>query len=240
MKIIEMKKILSITVCTFMIMAGIFVSCEVDNYDAPDGTLTGSVIDAVTGKPIITEQPNGFRIRYKEISWGETATDQYLWGKPDGTFNHTKLFAGTYEITAVEGAFITPAPQQVEIKSGGVTTATFTVTPYISFSNVSIVKESATSVKATFTITRNVPDAAPQDYRIFASSKTPYIGTNSGGSEADVSLPPTSFTEADLGKPIEVTLNNYVAGKTYYIRIGARCDNSSNRYNMTEVVTIKM
>jgi uncharacterized membrane protein len=121
-----------------------------------------------------------------------------------------------------------------------VTTANFTVTPYISFSNVSIVKEGAASVKATFTITRNVPDATPQDYRIFASSKTPYIGTNSGGSEADVSLPATSFTEADLGKPIEVTLNNYVAGKTYYIRIGARCVNSSNRYNMTEVVTVKM
>jgi hypothetical protein len=235
-----MKNYFIILYIACIAMTGMFVSCEVDNYEGPDGTLTGNVIDAVTGNPILTEQPNGFRIRYKEISWSETATDQYLWGKPDGTFNHTKLFAGTYEITAVEGAFVTPATQQVEIKSGGVTTATFTVTPYVSFSNVSIVKEGATSVKATFTINRNVPEAAPQDYRIFASSKTPYVGTNSGGSESDVSLSATPFTEADLGTPIVVTLNNYVAGKTYYIRIGARCTNSSSRYNMTEVFEIQM
>jgi hypothetical protein len=77
-------------------------------------------------------------------------------------------------------------------------------------------------------------------FRKNALRTTPYIGTNSGGSESDVSLGATAFTDADLGKPIEVTLNNYVAGKTYYIRIGARCANSSSRYNMTEVVTIQM
>jgi hypothetical protein len=223
-----------------MTITGLFVSCEYDNYEAPDGTLTGSVIDAVTGKPVLTEQPNGFRIQYKEISWSETASNQYFWGKPDGTFNYTRLFAGTYEITAVEGAFVASETQTVEIKSGGVTTATFTVTPYVSFSNVSIVKEGAASVKATFTINRNVSTAEPVDYRIFASSKTPYIGTNSGGSESDVSLSATPFSVDDLGKPIEVTLNNYVAGKTYYIRIGARCANGSNRYNMTEVITVQM
>jgi hypothetical protein len=223
-----------------MIVAGMFVSCEVDNYEGPDGTLTGSVIDAVTGNPILTEQPNGYRIRYREISWSETATNQYLWGKPDGTFNHTKLFAGTYEVEAVEGAFVGTEPQQIEIKSGGVTTINFTVTPYISFSNFSAVKEGVTSVRVTFTITRNVASAALQDYRVFASSKTPYVGTNTGGFESDVSLASTPLTEADLGKPVTITLSNYMAGKTYYIRAGARCANPSNRYNMTEVVTVNM
>jgi hypothetical protein len=214
-------------------------SCEVDNYTGPDGALTGSVIDAVTGQPILTEQPNGYRIKYKEISWSETATDQYLWGKPDGTFSHTKLFAGTYEMSAVEGAFPASEVQTVEIKPGGAATVQFTVTPYISFSNVSIVKEGASSVKVTFTITRNVSGADLQDYRIFASSLTPHIGANTGGSENNVSKAATPLTEADLGVPIEVTLDNYEAGKTYYIRAGARCTNPSNRYNMTEVVKIQ-
>ncbi|MDR1981684.1 MAG: DUF3823 domain-containing protein [Tannerellaceae bacterium] len=222
-----------------MSLAGLLVSCDIDNYDEPDGTLTGSVIDAVTGNPIITEQPNGYRIRYKEISWSESATNQYLWGKPDGTFNHTKLFAGTYEVTAVEGAFIQSETQTIDIKSGGVATVNFTVTPYLSFSNVSIVKEAPASVKVTFTVTRNVASAATQDYRIFASSKTPYIGTNTGGSESDISKAATTLTEDMLGTPIVVTLDNYVAGKTYYIRVGARCANTSNRYNMTEVVKIQ-
>jgi hypothetical protein len=214
-------------------------SCEVDNYSGPDGTLTGSVIDAITGQPILTEQPNGYRIKYKEISWSETATDQYLWGKPDGTFSHTKFFAGAYEMSAVEGAFPASDVQTVEIKPGGAATVHFTVTPYISFSNVSIVKEGASSVKVTFTITRNISGAALQDYRIFASSRTPHIGANTGGSENNVSQAATPLTEADLGVPIAVTLDNYEAGKTYYIRVGARCANPSNRYNMTEVVKIQ-
>ena len=99
----------------YLLALGAMTSCDVDNYDGPDGTLTGSVIDAITGQPIQTEQPNGYRIKYKEISWSENATDQFLWGKPDGSFNHTKLFAGTYEMTAVEGAFVDSETEVVDI-----------------------------------------------------------------------------------------------------------------------------
>lgn len=234
-----MKKILMLSTICFAII-GITTSCSVDNYDVPDGTLTGSVIDAVTGKPIQTEQPNGYRIKYKEVSWSENATDQFLWGKPDGTFNHTKLFAGTYEVTAVEGAFIDSGTQVVEIKSNKVTQVNFTITPYISFNNVSVEKEGTSGIKISFTLTRNIPEATLQDYRIFASSETQYVGINPGGSDAAISKDATLLTEADLGVPIEVKLSNYVAGKTYYIRIGARCNNPSNRYNMTEVFTVQM
>lgn len=234
-----MKKMKYI-VAACLVMGGFLSSCDIDNYEMPDGTLTGNVIDEVTGEPYISEQPNGFRIRYKEISWSDAATNQFFWGKADGTFNNTKLFAGTYEVAAVEGAFIEPETQTVDVKSGKTTTVTFKVMPYLSFSNVSVVKAGDSSVKVTFTVTRNVASATLEDYRIFASSKTPYVGFNSGASENEVSKEATPLTEADLGVPIEVTLNNYVAGKTYYIRVGARCANPLNRYNMTEVFTIRM
>jgi hypothetical protein len=234
-----MKKKLFILSALCIAIAGLMTSCDIDNYEGPDGALTGSVIDAVTGNPVQTEQPNGFRIRYKEVSWGENAQNQYLWGKPDGTFNHSKIFAGTFEVAAVEGAFVESEVQTVQIKSGSTTTVNFTVKPYISFSNVSIVKEGTSGVKVTFTVNRNVPDAALQDYRIFASSKTQYVGINAGATEGEVSQGATALTEANLGVPIVVTLNNYQAGKAYYIRVGARCANPSNRYNMTEVVKIQ-
>jgi len=219
------------------IIAGL-VSCEIDNYEGPDGTITGRVIDAVTGSPILTEQPDGFRIRYDEISWSDNPVAQYFWGKADGTFNNTKLFAGTYNVWPVEGAFVTPDPKTVEVKSGGITTVDFTVTPYISFQNVSIVKSGATTVTATFTLSKNVNEAKTQDYRIFASAKTPYVGTVVF--ESDISTGTVDFSDSDLGKPIVVTLDNYVAGKTYYVRVGARCENNAGRYNMTEVVKIQM
>jgi hypothetical protein len=235
---LEMKKS-KILISIFCIATvAILVSCtKIDNYDAPDGTLTGSVIDNVTGKAIITQQPEGFRIKYDEISWSATPIAQYFWGKADGTFNNTKLFAGKYNVTPVEGAFVTPDPQTIDITSGGITTVKFTVTPYISFTGVSIAKN-GTNVTATFTLTKNVVSSTPQSYRVFVAQLTPYVGTfdfNSSVSSGEVAI-----TNSDMGVSKVVTLDKLVAGKKYYIRIGARCSNPSGRYNFTEIVTIQM
>jgi hypothetical protein len=230
------KRILSTVACLFTVI--LFFSCEIDNYDEPDGTLTGRVIDAVTGNPICTEQPQGFRIRYEEISWSDNPTAQFFWGKADGTFNNTKLFAGKYRITPVEGAFVTPDPKEVDIRSGNTASVDFTVTPYISFSNVSVAKEGNT-VRVTFTLSRNVASATLQDYRVFATVATPYVGTQLF--DNDISSVSVNIAESDLGTPVSILLpENFVSGKTYYIRVGARCQNTSGRYNMTEVTTIKM
>ncbi|MDR3267818.1 MAG: DUF3823 domain-containing protein [Tannerella sp.] len=232
-----MKKFQYIISIACITAASLLVSCEVDNYDAPDGIMTGRVIDATTGIPIISEQPNGYQIRYDEISWSDNPTPQYLWGKADGTFQNTKMFAGTYEVSAVNGAFISTAVQTITIKSEQATNVEFTVTPYISFSNVSIVKEGAT-VRATFTLSRNIPDAALVDYRVFASAATHYVGATE--SDASVSVASVAITEADLGVPISVLLPaQFVSGKTYYIRVGAKCENPNGRYNMTEIVSIQ-
>ena len=213
-------------------------SCsKVDNYDAPDGTLTGSVIDNVTGKSIVTEQPDGYRIKCNEISWSNAPISQYFWGKADGTFNNTKLFAGKYQITPVEGAFVEPPPQTVDITSGGVTKIDFTVTPYISFTGVSIVK-TGTNVIVTFKLAKNVASSSPQSYRVFVSALTPNVGNivfDSGVSSGDLKL-----IDSDMGVTKVVTLDKLVAGKKYYIRIGARCTNPSGRYNFTEIVSIQM
>jgi hypothetical protein len=112
------------------------------------------------------------------------------------------------------------------------------VTPYVSFTQVQIVKNDANSVKYTFTLSKNVASSKLQDYRIFATAKTPYVGTIVF--ESDISTGTVAITDEDLGKPIEVVIGNYVPGKTYYVRVGARCENAAGRYNMTEIVTIQM
>ena len=216
----------------------LLVSCEIDNYVEPDGHLTGRVIDAVTGLPLITEQPSGFRIRYQEISWDDDAQAQGFWGKADGTFNNIKLFAGTYLINAIEGPFPEPLPQMVRIESGKTTTVEFTVTPYISFRDLSVVREDE-RIRASFTLSKNVPDASLQNYRVFATKATPYVGVEMF--DGDVSTGEATITESDMDVPISVLLPaNFIAGKTYYVRIGARCQNPQNRYNMTEIVKIQM
>jgi hypothetical protein len=234
----KMKKSKYILSILCIAIVAVLASCtEIDNYDAPDGTLSGSVIDKITGKPIITEQPQGFRIKYDEISWSDAPISQYFWGKADGTFNNSKLFAGKYAITPVEGAFVTPDTKTVDITSGGVTTVDFTVTPYISFNGVSIVKSGA-NVVATFTLIKNVPTSSPKDYRVFVTDKTPFVGNVVF--ESALSSKETSLADTDFGVAKVVVLDKLNAGKKYFIRIGARCVNPAGRYNFSEIVAVQM
>ena len=217
-------------------------SCEVDNYAEPDGTLTGTVIDATTNQGFITQQPNGFQIRYEEISWSENPQPENLWVKPDGTFRNTKIFAGKYRVYPVEGPFVRVEPKTVEIASGKTTDVSFTVTPYVSFGNVSIVKD-GNAIRATFRLTKNVAAATPREYRVFVSSLTPHVGATTGTFEANASSPVITLTDSDFGVDKTVTVNGtFVAGRTYYARIGAFCagaDNNTNRYNLSQIIEIK-
>ena len=215
-------------------MIALLASCQIDNYDGPDATVTGSVIDNATGKPILTE-PYGFRIKMDETSWSDNPTPRYISGQIDGTFNDKSYFAGTYVATPVDGAFVVPEPQTIQVKSKNTTTVNFSVNPYIRFDNVSIVKEGAT-VKATFTLVKFVPSAVPVDYAVIANAKTPYFGM----SDNQVNSGRITLREEDFGVPKEIVLDRFVSGTMYYIRIAAYCQNPTGRYNYTDVVKIQM
>ncbi|MDR3093451.1 MAG: DUF3823 domain-containing protein [Bacteroidales bacterium] len=216
-----------------------------DNYDEADGIITGTVIDVTTGEGLVTEQPNGFLIYCREDSWtaSEEKPGQDFWGKADGTFRNTRIFAGSYSVYPKDGPFHPADTIPVEIRSGKETKVNFEVTPYCSFSEVVIEKSTTNSqaVVVSFKVNTHALPGEPatiRNYRIFASNRTQFVGNNvydeSVSSPSDVAL-----TESDLGTTITVTATGFQAGKTYYIRIGARCKESpQSRYNMTRVVSL--
>ena len=230
MKIVNILQSLLITV---VVLAG---CTEIDNYDEPGETLTGSIIDEVTNKPIITEQPNGFRIKLSEISWSDNPQPEYFWGKADGTFNNTKIFKGTYEVSPVEGAFFPVEPVTTEIK--GTTKLEFVVTPYLSV-NITNTSFSNGVLNVSYKISRTKVGDKIADARVFISTN-PNVGSNILMNELsplkelsdmdDTEILSTIFTE---------TIEGFDAQKTYYMRVGARTDNSSRRYNLTEIIEVK-
>lgn len=87
-----------------------FTSCslfELDNKELPAETLQGEVVNAETGEPVLTDQGSeGIRVRLTEVSWGDNVTpNPDFFCMPDGTFQNTKLFKGTYNIR-IDGPFI--------------------------------------------------------------------------------------------------------------------------------------
>lgn len=232
-----MKKVL----CYILLISAVILqsSCsKKDNYTSPSETLTGNVIDSVTGKPIQTEEPNGIRIQLLETSWSSNPDPLYFWAKSDGTFKNTKIFNGTYTVTPVDGPYFPITGKSMEIK--GVTEVDFKVVPYLNV-NFADVKQSGTSVDVSYTISRSKAAYKITDAMVFVST-TPFVGNNA----YILNLTKTNdLSGADdqtiLSSTYKTTLTGLTSGYTYYIRVGARTnDPGSRRYNYTEVRKISI
>ncbi len=125
----------------FPIIAGFIIlinSCELDNYNEPNASLTGSIIDSETGELIESDIINGITIKIIEHGY-DPVTPQYLKVKNDGTYANTMLFANTYTIQPDLRNFIQIDAQDIAIKKN--TKLDFQVTPYIRVKVISIEQE---------------------------------------------------------------------------------------------------
>lgn len=230
----------------FSALALTHMACEVDNYDEPDASFGGVVIDKTTGEGISTEQPRGFRIRWTEKTWGDNVQPDYFWAMPDGKFNWDWAFGydnSEYEILPVEGAFVTPEPQVINLKKGQHKDLTFEVIPFIHIDSEYQLNGKELTVK--FTATRpegsylpgETPYAINQVW-VLVSNKTQYISfQNTGGYIRGMSLRINPFNESHLGKEVEAKLTLDEPGE-YYFRVAVQTKNPSNACNFTKVEKI--
>jgi hypothetical protein len=207
--------VMVVSICLFLVMLSL-TSCELDSYVEPDGIVSGTLRDTKADDGIFwTEQPGGFQISCYETTWegSETHGGQAFQGKADGTFYNDRVFAGIYNIIPLNGAFHSAKAQTIEIQSRKDPALVFEVTPYCSFHDVTMVPNlSNGSVDISFRVTTNAivdnpetPDVNEtstvtiQNWRFFASARTPYVGINTGASDSDVSTGAKSLTESQLG-----------------------------------------
>lgn len=113
-------------------------SCEIDNYDAPDATIQGTLFDH-HGQPLQLDHGSQY-IRMRETSWtkGDAITSQNLRVQQDGTYINTKWFEGEYLMLPYQGNFFPYDDVNREsdnagesVKISGTVTKNFTVTPYL-------------------------------------------------------------------------------------------------------------
>jgi hypothetical protein len=250
-----MKKISYIIAICMVAIAG--SSCgKLDNKDAPSETLTGSVIDAGTGKTVQTEQGSGTRIKLLEISYSDNPTPFYIVSMQDGTFNYTKLFPGTNKISAEgpfvplvqtdnTGATIVDKSQTVQIK--GTTTVNFSVEPFLRIEWVGEpVLNADGTITANIKFTRGTADPAFQqdisDVELFVNSNK-FVGNNNFDNRYS---PKTEYSgsagNADVGKTLKFTTigGPLPTGRQYFIRVGARVNYGLKYYNYTDVKTVSV
>lgn len=154
-----------------------FTSCslfDVDNYRAPAETLEGEVVDAETGEPVLTDQGSeGIRVRLLELSYGENVSpNPDFFCMPDGKFQNTKLFKGTYNVR-IDGPFIpiireddrgVPLADETQTVSiQGVTKVRFEVQPFLKVEWVGEPQVINGKIKAQVRVTRAVSEDVFRD-----------------------------------------------------------------------------
>jgi hypothetical protein len=236
-----MKRITYYTALCLAILTASSCS-KFDNYDAPDQTVKGAVVDVATGKGVqseVTTTDNaltaGTRIQLNEISYSATAPSQFLGTHEDGTYINTKLFAATYTVIPV-GAFVPPAAKTVEVK-GGTTEINFSVEPFLNIEWVGepILNANGT-ITAKYTLVRGTANATYQDAIgdcVLYLNNTQYLGNTNF----------TLFTRpAAVDRPLNTT-NTVTSpvvpkGRDMYLRVGARIGSRLYNYSTVKVVTV--
>lgn len=131
-----------------------FSSClnEIDNYDAPNGGISGAILDSETNQPIPlpVSGSTGVIINLYEQNTGATKTIDF-YAKAEGEYENTKVFNGDYKIV-VNGPFVAPCESVVKIN--GQTKLDMIATPYARISATASVSGQIVSIAYKVTPTQ--------------------------------------------------------------------------------------
>jgi hypothetical protein len=223
-----MKTLVSVSAALFFL-----ASCKLDNYNAPSANLHGVVKDIKTGTLIQQDVDAGSRIIYREYGYQNPEEQQMIF-RETGEYRNNLVFAGNYDFYFNESNFVKPDTLKNFTVKGGDNLLDFSVQPYIRVSNVSITK-SGNEIVATFTITPTVANNVKQIG--FFGHADRIVGNQFAlqRSTQDVNAPsmetPATYT-------LKLSTSGFVAGKTYYFRVGALIDAPNAKYNYAPSITI--
>jgi hypothetical protein len=216
----------------FLLIPSILLaSCEIDNYEDPNGGIYGNLIDDITKEPLQSEQPQGFNIKLFEKG-GRMNSPIIFSGKPDGTFENAWIFQNEYKVVPTEGAFF-PADTAV-VKVGERTEVNFTVTPFLALTDVSIQPGSG-KIISSYKIARSRVGGKITERKTLVS-RIPTTNNVVFDSKSQTDLSATADEEI-LATPYTDEVTGLASGK-YYVRIAVRTNNGLNKYNYSKVYPV--
>lgn len=238
------KSIYNIAVILFALCA---FSCEKDNYEAPEATIQGQILDH-NGKLLQTEHGNGnMYIKMEELSWAgddETIaiTPQKLNVKQDGTYVNNKWFAGEYRMTPSEGAFYPYNEEGEIVQIKGTTTKDFTVTPYLDIEWVEEPTLTADNyIIASVRFKRNsMSGVAKPDLNnaILCVSTNQYCGNNNKDGQLFTGTQKVTNDQEGVVIELKTSMAVKYTGTTYWVRVGLCCSDAYKKYNYTDIKTV--
>lgn len=229
---------------TILLGAGMLmvaVACvKKDNFDTPDASFEGNLIDQGSKNNIQTATGN-VTIRLEQLSWSATPAPQDIPVKMDGSFKNSKLFKGHYRVSIRGGAFWAVPPVELDIDKG--TKYDFNLTPYLYITNF-------THQLHSTTLTLRFNMQAPVEGMPSITEIQPYINTTAmvgpGASIrdfSDVYKLTVNKEWADMSpadRSPEFVIPGLIRGRTFYVRVGVRFNNDDKSSNLSEIIKIEV
>ncbi len=215
-------------------------ACELDNFDGPNATFTGSILDKDTKELVEQDIVEGTKIYYHELGWTNPEQQQMVI-KTDGTFMNKLMFAGEYDFYFNERNFVKPDTLRGFQIARGTNVLNLEVQPYIRVAEAAIVKAD-NKIVATFTVKPTV-DNKVKTIGLFAhidnvvGDRFKLVETKED-IDRNVDAGGETFTlEIDLSSTNGQRLKE---GQVYFFRVGAVIDGAATRYNYAPAVQIEI
>lgn len=237
-----MKKILLMISCCLFALT----SCEIDNYEAPNASIHGSIIDAQTGELVGMDVQDGGELRVVELGFDNPQTQSWRIMNT-GEYRNNLVFAATYDIRMENNNCYAFEEKDVVVKKGD-NTKDFKVTPYIRIKNPKIEKN-GTQIVATFSLEGGKGDEKLSSIQLFAFSDM-WVGnivrfSLTGGTDKMDFAPAIDINPSQIYTlAIDVAANQSsfkYTGKNYFFRIGAKAsvpNVGTIRHNYSPLVSI--
>jgi len=235
---------------------------EMDNYDGPNASVTGNIIDSKTGENVqmeaifkmgfggsISKLQDGFFSVY-QLEW-DYEKAQYWLIKYNGSYANTEIFAGKYRLDASSNNFYPVIKDNVEFKKGD-NTLDWEVVPYARIIDPKIEYVNGKFV-ATFkceygddTKANKIVDAKFMCYPdTFVGTQCNYCSSDPGATSKKIVADGKTVNTLTIDPTLPANISEFkYDNRTHYFRIAvcaqANGYNSGKHYNYSPTVSIKL
>jgi hypothetical protein len=206
-------------------------SCEFDNYDFPESSIYGALIDQETRETVQSDIFDGARIPLIEIHEDfENPQIRYLTIKTDGTFRNDLMFDGLYAVPSIEDGNFYPT-DSTSITIDGDTEVEFEVLPYIRITDVEFIMDGM-ELTANFKMEQTVPDSIIINFiNVFAHTE-PTVGKPHRLDDSQVFLGAAAVPDQVYTITWNIARSRSLKAETaYFFRVGAIINLPGARYN---------
>lgn len=217
------------TLCLSLVL--LLSSCDIDNFEDPQLTLRGRIVDSQTDKLVESGGINaGTVVRLYEGNSTQPLVYNTL---PDGTFFNSRVFPGAYTYTA-QGPFklVHADPQSLRIDQDA--ELEIKVVPHVRLTQPEV-QVNGTTLTVKLKYEKVTQQKLMQLALMWSKFPHPNISTSGPGT---IRLETVETENLTTGERV-YTITGLAPKTKYYIRTGARTANPGNYYNYSSQVELQ-